>query len=934
MKKIFVLIFLLLFLTHWVSPCYGYLALDYLCELGKELYQQGRYNEALRQFQKILLVQPNYRPALEYVQKIENLDKDKEQAQPWLSSSLDYNFSKKKRAIKDTLDLLELQREISQTDQADSATVRISSPIIARFIKESPDIIQTALPFKVLRLEDLAVKTDRPIEIEQGQTIILSGKSISRFLATQTNVLNVEKKNADQVLISGNHIGYSYFHIWDEGGRKTLEFLTVPARPQGPTLEEKMRAEERRARNFKLAYAMDWSMYESGRRLHSLDRLNYSYMHNLDLRGETPYGDFDSSITVSQFDQHADLSYITAGLTNASIAGFENFNLRVMDFFDIPPDFSNLIFPGISLRGGMLESWAFDKLFSYTAFAGRENWSSFGGLAPSLTRRKNAYVGGVNLKFSPLANQDYQLTLVRGWGDDREEGLNELGFDISSSWIFNKWRLNYEFANDSDTSGHLFKTEYNREGLNFGGEIRNISKNFHNIVGDGWLQGELGGLLYLNYRPIEKLDIYANLDVYQDRLYPAEDNYQRWNENLDINSAYYIDPLTTLRFNYTLRNELGRVSKYRYQNIDLGISKTLNFIRDIYFFCNFYHQENDSFTTPSASYINERIYAGIRVKLIQDLYYYVNKEVNWLDERSTSQTSSPRALETGLDWSGQISDSPWHAVLRFTYRDEEDASSSLSFLSGEDYIEGYSEISYRPRSDFEIFGSCRVRNVWADKPDASKRLEASFYAGLRYIWDTGVKWDPRGNIDGFVFKDYNADGIMQRGEPPVEGVKVWLGKSCSLITDIFGYFKFEKIRGRKITVSLDTLTVPQGFVLTTPSNKLINIKQNCTNRVFFGIVARSEISGFVFEDINANGKYDRKDKGVRKAIITLEDGSSAITDDTGRYAFPLVAAGEHTLTLDMNSLPIYYLPTVAVKKEITLFEGVTYHYHIPLKRNK
>jgi hypothetical protein len=211
-------------------------------------------------------------------------------------------------------------------------------------------------------------------------------------------------------------------------------------------------------------------------------------------------------------------------------------------------------------------------------------------------------------------------------------------------------------------------------------------------------------------------------------------------------------------------------------------------------------------------------------------------------------------------------------------------------------------------------------------------MEADFNAGMRYLWDTGFHWDPVGNIEGYVFKDLNSDGLRQRDEAPVQGIKVWLGKNKSCVTDVFGYYKFKGVRARKAYVTLDTSTLPSGFVLTVPVTQEAGIVNTRSLKLDFGIISRSEINGFVFEDIDDNGEFSANDKGIQGVTIILEDGTKVTTDGSGKYSFPHVSAGEHTIALDLESLPIYYLPKTALTKKITLFEGVCYIYNIPLKR--
>jgi hypothetical protein len=404
------------------------------------------------------------------------------------------------------------------------------------------------------------------------------------------------------------------------------------------------------------------------------------------------------------------------------------------------------------------------------------------------------------------------------------------------------------------------------------------------------------------------------------------------NEDFNWDASFHIDPTASLNLNYILQNALGRLSQYRYQSPGIGLSKEFKFMKDIYTYANYYHQESKNFSSPTSDYINDRIYLGLRFSLIGELYYYLNRELNWLRERFTGARTEPNATETGVDWSSQVGKTPFYGTFRFTFRNEEDTVSNLSFLSGEDYIEGYSELSFRPSPDKEIYGSCRARNVWADNPRVSKRVEMSFNAGMRYLWDTGLSWESVGNIEGYIFKDYNSDGLRQRDEPPVQGVKMWLGKDKFQVTDMFGYYKFKGIRARRAYVSLDSSSLPPGFVLTVPLIQEVIIENNRTLRLDFGIISQTQISGLVFEDTDGNSQFNKEDKGIANVAIVLEDGKKAITDAGGKYSFMNISPGEHTLTLDLNSLPVNYLPRVPLAKKITLFEGVTYFHSIPLKR--
>ncbi|MDD5552882.1 MAG: SdrD B-like domain-containing protein [Candidatus Omnitrophica bacterium] len=861
---------------------------EHFCSTGIQLYQKGKYGEALDEFKKALLIAPYYSTAVEYVKRIEHLETAPE------------------------------NKELPGKDKR----------IFPQVTEE-----KAVSPEPALKVSGSSMPLEA-VKIEQNKSVIISGKNFKRFLVTNPAILLVEKKGADELLVTGKEVGYTYLQVWDDQGRRTLDFFTSFPRLDIETLEERMRSEEEKERNFRLNYAMDWATYERGNNVDGLSRTSYFFIQNFGLEGETPYGELDSALTANRFDGQDSLGHYTIGLTHGRIGDLEGFNLRGFDFFDFPPDFSSLIFPGIGLRGGMLSSAAMHDKLNYTVFAGRENWSGFGTLSPDINRRRDSYLDGFNLQYQPGKKQVYDVTLMHGFGKDRPGNLNDIGYDSRGRFDLGKWKFGVENAGNSEAFANLLKARFSAPKFTLGSEFRDLNKDFTSSTGSASRQGELGGLFDLNYEPLDKLILRGTFDVYRDRLYPAQDNPQRLNEDADLGLNYVLDPKTSLRMNYTLQNDLGKLSQYRYQNYNIGAVKTFRLIKDLNIYSDYYHREYSNYSSHASDYLNDRIYAGLRLNFSRYLYYYLNRDMNWLTESLTGDRSRPSATETGLDLSGRLGKSPFSGVVRFTYRNEEDTLSNVSFFSGEDYIEGYSELSYRPAADMERYASCRLRNVWADNPRGLERLEATINSGLRYIWDTGLSWQPAGDIDGFVFKDYNSDGIMQKNEAPVERIRIWLGRQKSVLTDIFGYYKFKGVRGRQAFISLDTSTIPPGFMLTVPASQGAAIRHKETIRLNFGISSRSEIYGFIFEDKNENGVYDKGELGVRGVVMKLEDNTAKVTDKNGRYSFSSVKTGKHILSLDLNSLPVYYLPKAAITKKITLNEGVSYVYNIPLKKNE
>ncbi len=95
------------------------------------------------------------------------------------------------------------------------------------------------------------------------------------------------------------------------------------------------------------------------------------------------------------------------------------------------------------------------------------------------------------------------------------------------------------------------------------------------------------------------------------------------------------------------------------------------------------------------------------------------------------------------------------------------------------------------------------------------------------------------------------------------------------------------------------------------------------------------IEGLVFSDRNLNGIFDAGDRAFPGVAFYLEDGSSAISDDQGRFVFSRVPEGLHSVSPEISRIPAeYYLagqerrPVVVEKRkasrlEYVLVEGAT-----------
>lgn len=881
---------------------------QYLSELGRQHYLNHEYSAALLAFQKILIINPDSRLAAEYIRKINGCLESAEKI-------VIPPVPQKPCPVK-PLPILPAAVGVPPA--------RVSvSPILPK---------ATVLPPRIIILDEVAkgLLTQPTLELEIGRPVIIEGRQITRWLLTSPDIVSVEREGSDRIKLFAKEAGVTYLHLWDGLGRRTFTVFGVYPKPEGPTLEEQLRLDEEKANSFKLEYGLDWNSFESGTRLDSLDRKSYQYTHRLRLDGQTPYGRFDSRLSVRKLTTTTDLSYVTLGLRDGVWGNFKDFELKGFDF---APGFYNLAFSDIGVRGAMLKSPAFNKKVDYTLFWGREGGGAFGNLSPGLAQIRDSFLSGMDFNYTPYPGAKYGFSVIHGWGRARPDNLNPYNYDFDLAYNFGNINLNYEISQDSETFGHIFNLGYQKPKLKLGTRIRSIDKDFVSANTIGSERGILGGLFFADYTPFENWNISNRLDVFQDRVFSASDNDNRWNQDYDLETLYTINRATSLRAFYRLQNELGRLSQFRGLSSGLTLSRSFEQMRKLSTYLGYQHQESKFFTSPANDYINEKATAGLRFRLLGGIYYYINKEFNWLRERSFATEAFPEVLEQGLDWYGRLSKSV-SGNFRLIYRDEENTVSNLSFLSGEDYLEGYSEITYAPNPETEFYCSARSRNIWADNPLVTKRIDLDLRVGMRYNWDTGVRWESVGSIDGYVFKDYDINGLKESGEPGVSGVKLWLGKNRSETTGANGYYRFKNVKAKKAYVTIDAVSIPSGFTLTASHSQAAAITHGRSARLDFGIISQTEISGVVFYDQDGNGQFSSADRGIRAALLSLEDGTKVATDNFGKFFFRKLTPGAHTLTIDLNSLPVEYIPQVPLTKEVTISEGMRFSYNFPLKKSK
>jgi len=933
------------------------LAYEYYMESGMSALKQGDYQAAGEFFYKANLVDPSSEAPLSYLNFLKRLKEgridnfESQETQPpilpresRISDTVEpspivhpqeipdkpaaivedkQKAAQRERAIQEALDSIETTR-IKKEDRLFPA---LHAPVTkTRMLIERP--AELANEVKYIFLDDAlwATQPKTSLRVEMNDPLVLEGNNIDRFLVLSPDFVDIERLDRNHIKVIGKRRGTTIFHLWDDRGRWTFNVeVLLPMQTSTAEAVEVDQIEES-AQPFKFSYSSDWSSFYTGNSVRNLERQNLNYLQWTEISGETPLGQSDASAVFNKFEESTEVTGYSLGLRDGHIGTFKDFSIRG---FDASKSFSPLSLPGRYFRGVLFEAQAFNNNLEYNILKGRDR-VTYGFVNPGVVEERDSFIEGARITLFPKTDHFYSFNFARGYGDAREDFLKDKVFSVETKQkfanTFHAAELAYDEENVAKTTSSEFRINDATLRLNF----RDIEKDYATITGLPSNKGEIGGNILFNWN-MDKLFTTSNLDIYRDRFLPNPDDPEAYNYDFNTSVDVAVTPTSDWRTNYNFLNTPGVISPRQSLRLNSTYTKRFMIFDDrifSVFWDNSYQRSRFEFS-PASEYDRYGVTGGFRFPLLKSLSYYLNYEQSWVNEILAETQSTPGVLNTGLNYSKQISES-WSGNTSFSYRDEERTEGARSFLAGEDSITGSLGLSYRPSSDFEFFVDGRMRNVWAENRERSPFNEGEVRWGVRSSWDLPFVWNPQGEIGGIVFKDANGNGEFDKAEEGIPNIIIRVGKK-EAVTDQNGRYRI-KVRAKRVMVSIGFESIPNGFVVSTPLSKETEIFHLQQRTVNFGLTTQSGVYGVVYFDQNQDGKLDQDDILIPKASILLDGKDSVLSDYEGTYFFKNISAGKHTISLEVNSLPVEYLPTIKLKNEVEIGEGTTYVFHIPLKK--
>ncbi len=121
------------------------------------------------------------------------------------------------------------------------------------------------------------------------------------------------------------------------------------------------------------------------------------------------------------------------------------------------------------------------------------------------------------------------------------------------------------------------------------------------------------------------------------------------------------------------------------------------------------------------------------------------------------------------------------------------------------------------------------------------------------------------------------------------------------------------------------------FLLTYAEPTSLGVSAQFTTRFalpFESVFVKGRMEGYLFVDLNSNGKRDAGEPGVAQALL-ISDDQLARTDETGYFRFPPLAPGNYKI--EISRMPIGFSTTVALPLAVTLGVNQILTVEIPVR---
>lgn len=195
--------------------------------------------------------------------------------------------------------------------------------------------------------------------------------------------------------------------------------------------------------------------------------------------------------------------------------------------------------------------------------------------------------------------------------------------------------------------------------------------------------------------------------------------------------------------------------------------------------------------------------------------------------------------------------------------------------------------------------------LWDETPEDLIRLSVGQAFGFANGETRAFRYSDEDNVSiikGVVYLDENGNGQFDEWERRLSGIVISVDGRRA-ITNANGEYVFNFLRPGIYRVGFNPRSLPADYTPVT-DEQLIRIRENENFFLDFGVTLNGSICGQVFIDANANGQMDKDEKPLDWVGIILDDGAKkTFTSQDGGFFFEGVFLGDHTVSIDLESLP-------------------------------
>ena len=817
----------------------------------------------------------------------------------------------------------------SVSSAAASSTAPVSKATAPASLKSvAPVSIKEKKVISVLSLDEViqnSIGGRAALKLDMGASVVLEGKNIRRFLVVNEGPVLVKIITRDQIQLDGLKIGSTFIHIWDDTGRRTV-YVEVLFPEIAPSEAVQPEADLEHSKPFRVRYSNDWSSYYYGNDVMGLNRTSLSFQQSAGFEGATPYGFLDASVGMAGLHPITNVTTYSMGLKDIPIDGFTALTVRL---FDVSRTISPYTLPGASLRGVLLDTRFFENNVALSLVHGQER-SVFGYFTGGGARLSQSYINGMKITLFPKdPRKHYALNYAEGYGADHLSTAASKVVSVEGEQQFGRARINGELARDNAHNALVSGLKWENGAFRTGINVRKVDLGFSTVTGAANGQGEKG-LSWIMALDRQGLLASTAVEVYQGQANPNPQNPGAYNYNL--NGRVFIPMANEVSMDMSTNyvETPQDISPRTYFSGDVRLAKLVEIWgkRKLDMYVRNSYQRSHYAETPLSDYERVGVTTGIAVPLIGALRATASYEYSWLYEPLSGGRYNPGVLSTGLTYSHDLTTKltgTWSAA----YRDEQGIGGTNSFLSGEDSMVGTMSLTYKMNKDTDLYLDTRLSNILSQTDINPSYNDLDIRLGMRANWGTPFYWDPKGTIEGRVFKDKNGNGKLDKDEEGIPGVHIKIGNS-EVTTSSTGWYH-QVLRAKRAIVAPVLETIPPGYVFSTPTFSRANVREGLRDRVDFGLTTQSGIFGIVYVDKNGNGTPDKGDIFKNRIKILLDGKSVQMTDSNGVYFFKNISPGKHVISIDMVTLSPDLMPQIKVRNELTVVEGSTYVFHIPMK---